>query len=75
MEWWHIDVIQAGFDVQKEQTYENNINGHKARIKINNYYTTSNLPNDCKSRHLYIDLTFTNILAPSYVKIAAKQNA
>ena len=56
---------QAGYDVQKEQRYENN-------IKINNYYTTANLPKDCKSRHLYIDLTFANILAPSYVKIAAK---
>ena len=70
---------KAGMDVQKEQRYENDINGNKVRIegrpgdiKINNYYTTANLPKDCKSRHLYVDLTFANIFAPSYVKIAAK---
>ena len=70
---------QAGFNVQQEQRYEIDSNGNKSRIqgrpgdiKINNYYTTVNLPKDCETRDLYIDFTFVNILAPSYVKIAAK---
>ena len=35
----------------------------QCRLKISiRYYTTANLPKDCESRHLYIDLTFANIL-------------
>ena len=72
----------ANLDVQQEQRYEDDENGNKVRIegrpgdiKINNYFTTSQLPRGVEHRHLYIDVTVANIFAKSYLSTAAKKRS
>ena len=72
----------ANLDVEQEKRYEQDVDGNKTRIegrpgdiKINNYFTSTTLPDGVQHRHLYVDFTVANIYDKSYINKAAKQRA